>query len=217
MASKLVHNAFQNFMVLSTAASGVASKLLHNASTVHSRFKVPLTCTRFSRCDFNKNTQTGKLIKMANLIIIDEMTMLSRYIYECIDKSIQDLLEINTLFGGLTVIFSGDWRQCLPIVKNGSDADVLNECLISSYLWKHIEHFKFTRNMRAEIQNDNSNYANLLLNLGNGISPNRDASKFDDDFHKLPNDLFIENNSIENLVSHVFGKINETYKDVNYK
>ena len=205
----------QNFIVLSTAASGVASKLLHNASTVHSRFKVPLTCTRFSRCDFNKNTQTGKLIKMANLIIIDEMTMLSRYIYECIDKSIQDLLEINTLFGGVTVIFSGDWRQCLPIVNNGSDADVLNECLISSYLWKHIEHFKFTRNMRAENQNDNSNYANLLLNLGNGISPNRDEAKFDDDFHKLPNDLFIENNSIENLVSHVFGEINETYKDVN--
>ena len=33
----------QNFIVLSTAASGVASKLLHNTSTVHSKFKVPLS------------------------------------------------------------------------------------------------------------------------------------------------------------------------------
>ena len=40
------------FVALATASSGVASKLLENGTTVHSRFKVPINITATSMCNF---------------------------------------------------------------------------------------------------------------------------------------------------------------------
>ena len=58
------------FVALATASSGVASKLLHNGTTVHSRFKVPINVNSSSTCSFSPSDATGKLIKMTKLIII---------------------------------------------------------------------------------------------------------------------------------------------------
>ena len=100
------------FVALATASSGVAAQLLPNGTTIHSRFKVPFNITKTSTCHFSPSDATGKLISMTKLIIIDEMTMQHRYVYECLDRSLRTLTGIDDLFGGITVVFSGDWRQC---------------------------------------------------------------------------------------------------------
>ena len=41
-------------------------------------------------------------------------------------------------FGGQTIVFSGDWRQCGPIVKFGTARDIVDEAFLSSHLWKHV-------------------------------------------------------------------------------
>ena len=70
----------QGSVALATASSGVASKLLSNGTTVHSRFKVPINIQATSTCSFKATDATGKLIKEAKLIIFDEMIMLHRHV-----------------------------------------------------------------------------------------------------------------------------------------
>ena len=139
------------FVALATASSGVASKLLHNGTTVHSRFKVPINVTSTSTCNFSPSDANGKLIKMTKLIIMDEMTMLHRHIYEALDRSLKEIMGNNEPFGGITTVFAGDWRQCLPIVKRGSRGEVVHACLKSSNLWQLTKVTNLTRNMRVEL------------------------------------------------------------------
>ena len=51
-------------------------------------------------------------------------------------------------FGGKTIVFSGDWRQCGPIVQFGTARDVVDEASLSSHLWKHVQRFRLTKSMR---------------------------------------------------------------------
>ena len=51
-------------------------------------------------------------------------------------------------FGGRTVVFSGDWRHCGPIVKFGTARDLVDEAFLSSHLWKHVQRFCLKINER---------------------------------------------------------------------
>ena len=74
-----------------------------------------------------KNTDLGTLMQMAKLLIVDEVTM---FAYDTIDRTLQEVRnEKSVPFGGLTVVFAGDWRQILPVVPRGSRADIVNSTL----------------------------------------------------------------------------------------
>lgn len=45
--------------------------------------------------------------------------MADRKVYETVDHTFQDIQENNRKFGGITVIFSGDWQQILPVIRRG--------------------------------------------------------------------------------------------------
>ena len=70
-------------------------------------------------------------MQQTELLVIDELTMGHRYIYECLDRSLQDVRGSNKLFGGLTILFSGDWKQILLVVKGGSQAQIIDATLIN--------------------------------------------------------------------------------------
>jgi len=42
--------------------------------------------------------------------------MAHHYLHEALDKGLRDILQSEQSFGGKTIIFSGDFRQTLPIV-----------------------------------------------------------------------------------------------------
>ena len=48
----------------------------------------------------------------------------------------------------LTVLFSGDFRQILPVITRGMRLDEVNASLERSYLWPHIMKCEFKTNMR---------------------------------------------------------------------
>ncbi|XP_015973562.1 uncharacterized protein LOC107496743 [Arachis duranensis] len=79
-------------IVLNVASSGIASLLLPNGRTAHSRFKIPLSINEDSICNIKPGTPLCKLICKAKLIIWDEAPMLSKYCYEALDKSLKDIL-----------------------------------------------------------------------------------------------------------------------------
>ena len=93
----------QKTIALATAMSGIAGTLLANGRTVHSRCKVPLLLGDESTCHISKQDSTAELFWQATLLVIDEVTMGHRHIYEAIDRTLRDIRENDCMFGGLTV------------------------------------------------------------------------------------------------------------------
>ena len=97
-------------IALATALSAVASMLLEGGSTLHSKLKVPINIRDDSLCSFTANTAIGKLMKQAKLLIIDEVSMGHKHIYEAIDRTLRSVRGTDSPMGGLCNIFAGDWR-----------------------------------------------------------------------------------------------------------
>ena len=112
--------------MLAVASSGVASLLLPGGCTAHSRFKIPLDVHETSVCAIGRGTMLVPLIQRTSLVIWDEAPMSHRFCFEALDRTLRDLLSAKELanaakpFGGLPVLFGGDFRQVLPIVR-GAD------------------------------------------------------------------------------------------------
>lgn len=50
----------------------------------------------------------------------------------------QALKKVNAPFGGVVVVFSGDFRQVLPVVKRGSRAAIVAMTIQKSQLWNKV-------------------------------------------------------------------------------
>ena len=55
----------------------------------------------------------------------------------------------NSLFGGVSVVLGGDWRQTFPIVPHGSQVRQVKMSMKNSYLWTSFKQYKLTKNMRV--------------------------------------------------------------------
>ncbi len=94
-------------IALATATTGIAALLLEGGRTVHNRFKVPVPCTEVSTLTCSKSATRNKglrdLLKKSELIIWDEAPMSHKDIFDCVDRSLRDLLDCDKPFGGKTV------------------------------------------------------------------------------------------------------------------
>ncbi|XP_057762519.1 uncharacterized protein LOC130982500 [Arachis stenosperma] len=79
-------------IVLKVASSGIASLLLPNGRTAHSRFKIPLNITEDSVCNIKPGSPQAMLLLKDKLIIWDEAPMVSRYCYKTLDKCLGDIM-----------------------------------------------------------------------------------------------------------------------------
>ena len=116
------------------AWTGIASTLLPNGMTSHKIFKLPLDLKNGKSCN-NKSDKEKKHLIEADIIIWDEASMIPLKAMELADKLLRDCCNKDNLpFGGKKVILGGDFRQILPIVKNGSKFEILEECIKCSRL-----------------------------------------------------------------------------------
>ena len=200
----------QGRVALATAVSGIAATLLDNGRTIHSRCKIPLKIEENSTCNMTKRDPSGKLFQKADFLIIDEVTMGHRHIYECIDRSLQFIRDDNQPFGGLTVLFSGDWRQILPVVKRGSRVTTVDATLKNSYIWQQYIHpLSLEQNMRlAKSNEDESEFNQFLTDIGNGrgkLLPIHGSFATE-----IPHEMTV--NSLDDLFNFVFGALEQNYK-----
>jgi len=132
-------------IVLTVASSGVASLLLPNGRTAHSRFRIPIDLDELSICDIKRGTKLADLIVKTDLIIWDEALMTNRQCFEALDRSLRDILSEkqteleNMPFGGKVVVLGGDPKQILPVIENATRAQIVNATIFRSYLWNHIK------------------------------------------------------------------------------
>ncbi|PWZ33301.1 ATP-dependent DNA helicase PIF1 [Zea mays] len=203
----------QGKIAVATATSGVAASIMPGGRTAHSRFKIPLTIDDGAVCSFTKQSGTAELLRKASLIIWDEASMTKRQAVEALDNSMRDIMGRPELpFGGKTIVFGGDFRQVLPVVRKGSRAQVVASSLRMSYLWESMSHLKLVSNMRAK---NDPWFAEYLLRVGNGT----EDTNSDGDIC-LPDEVCVpysgSDSDLDNLIDFVFPNLNENMSDSTY-
>jgi hypothetical protein len=139
--------------------------------------------------------------------------MMKRQGVEALDKSLRDVKDRPELpFGGKTMVFGGDFRQVLPVVRRGSRAQVVGASLRMSYLWDFMRHLKLVRNMRAK---SDPWFAEYLLRVGGGSK----EANGNDEIH-LPRDICIphtgEDSDLDTLIDSIFPKLNANMSSKDY-
>ncbi|XP_062006831.1 uncharacterized protein LOC133723982 isoform X2 [Rosa rugosa] len=219
-------------IVLAVASSGIASLLLPNGRTAHSRFKIPLTVNNLSICPIKKGSQLAKLIEKTELIIWDEAPMCDKHCFESLDKSLRDILsnpnntQIEKPFGGKPILLGGDFRQILPVVTRGTKEQIIEASLNCSYLWTSFKIFHLTENMRLSNKNltdeekkNISTFASWLLQIGEGRIRSIDCENDQDtSWVEIPNDLLIHSytNPIETIFLAIYSDFNINYNKFDY-
>ncbi|XP_041021212.1 ATP-dependent DNA helicase PIF2-like [Juglans microcarpa x Juglans regia] len=184
----------KNMIALATASSGVAASILPGGRTAHSRFKIPLNVDKDSTYNVIKQGSLAKLLRLAKLIIWDEAPMSTKYSIEALDKMLRDINDIDLPFGGKIIVFGGDFRQVLPVIRKSTKEQQIDASLASSYVWSILKKIKLTENMRARLDLDFSRY---LIEVGNGNAP----ITIDENI-KIPEQMIIHyNNEVESLNS----------------
>lgn len=102
--------------VLRCAATGIAATLLHGGSTLHSTFSIPLYLNGTEKAQTCRNEDQ---VRNADLIIIDEISMLSHKIFDYLDELLRNLSENSEKpFGNKCIVLGGDFHQLSPVTAN---------------------------------------------------------------------------------------------------
>ena len=159
-----------NRIAIAVASSGIAALLLQNGTTVHYRFQVPLNVFEDTTCKVTVQSEAAELIRQSDLIIWDEAVMQHRYVYEAVDRLIRDITQIDIPMGGKVCVLGGDFKQILPVVRNGRRADIVGSCIKKSRLWKHVKTLHLTINMRSFLRegSESTEFSRFLDRVGSG-------------------------------------------------
>ncbi len=116
------------------ALTGCAAVLLNcQAKTVHSWAGIGLangpSDLIVKRVATNKYKASAW--KKVDVLIIDEVSMMSQKIFEILDNLAQTVRKDRRPFGGLQVIFSGDFYQLPPVARSDDDQDSTAFCFES--------------------------------------------------------------------------------------
>ncbi|CAL1360160.1 unnamed protein product [Linum trigynum] len=214
-------------IVLCVATSGIAALLMDGGRTAHSRFRIPIKLNPTSTCDIYQGSDVADLHQNASLIIWDEAPMAHRNAIEALERTLRDIMRkhnknnLTKPFGGMTVVFGGDFRQTLPIIKKGSRADIVDASLKMSYVWQYLEILKLTENLRlrqpnsSETElNDIADFSKWILQIGDG----EDCSVFCEANIDIPSELMVERQGepIIDIVREIYPHLECNYVNPEY-
>lgn len=156
------HAISNNKRICVTALTGVASVLLDcNATTIHSWSGIGIInktetqiINKINRSKFYKHNWEN-----TDILIIDEISMMSCKLFELLNKIGQVIRSNEKPFGGIQLIFSGDFFQLPPVKET---IFCFESELFNNTFDKIINLTKVFR------QNDNT-YKKLLLNMRKGL------------------------------------------------
>ncbi|CAN1787491.1 ATP-dependent DNA helicase pif1 [Linum perenne] len=218
---------FEGKIVLCVATSGIAALLMEGGRTAHSKFHIPIKLTETSTCDIFHGTEVAELIQQASLIIWDEAPMAHKFCMEALHRTLRDLLQVHPTnseerpFGGLSVVFGGDFRQILPVIKKGTRSEIISASLKKSYLWEHFTHLRLSQNMRLMRSNctqserqEIATFDSWLKDIGEGVG----CSLPGEANILIPPDLMVGKHlgPIHDIVKATYPDILHNYQNVAY-
>lgn len=161
------HYRGQGKIVLCVASTGIAALLLPGGCTSHSQFKIPIDLYQWSVSSVSKQSKLADLLRIVDLIIWDEVPMQHKFCFEVVHRLLTDLRGTTdgVLFGGVPVILGGDFAQILPVVVNGSRADIVSACLQRSFIWPRLKRISLRINMRVREGAYGPEFVNWVSNM----------------------------------------------------
>jgi ATP-dependent DNA helicase PIF1 len=139
----------ENVAVSMTASTGIAAAQL-GGTTVHAWSGIGAR-SQVTRADLDviaKNRRITDRIKKARVLIIDEVSMLSGQTLSAVGQVCQFVRKSNDPFGGLQVVFVGDFFQLPPVVRRddrhapeaeSQDAEDISPFAYSSRAWRDLD------------------------------------------------------------------------------
>lgn len=182
--STLIRHIYKSFIandktVQVCAMTGCAALLLDcKAKTVHS----------FAGIGLGKGTIQENIRKVPkkpfrvqvwrsiDVLIIDEVSMMSKKLFDMLDHIARRVRKINKPFGGIQLLFSGDFYQICPI-KDDDDPDTEKFCFESENWYKT---FPINVALKKIFRQQNDNvYAEILNRVREGSISSDDISVLD--------------------------------------
>jgi hypothetical protein len=204
-------------IAIAVASSGVAALLLDGGRTAHSRFKIPINTHSDSLCSIKAQSDLAKLIQQAKVIIWDEAPMQHKHLAEAVNRTLQDIRKCDTSpFGGVIMIFGGDFRQCAPVVPQGTRTQIVDASIKNASFWNQVVMLPLTINMRLlrdvtimtpHERDEAEHFANWLLQVGEGLTDGDEPGLV-----RLPEQCCIHptsENSLNQLIDAIYPGINE--------
>ena len=105
-----------------TASTGIAATHI-SGMTIHSWSGIGIK-RKFDKYDLDKiasNEYVSKRIRRAKVLVIDEVSMLSADTLAMVEAVCREVKQNDEAFGGLQIIFVGDFFQLPPIVKRAEE------------------------------------------------------------------------------------------------
>ena len=206
------------------ALTGCAAVLLEcKAKTIHSWGGIGLGNGTIQQIitKINKNTYAKSNWKKTDILIIDEVSMMSHKLFETLDAIGKTIRKSSKPFGGIQLLFSGDFYQ-LPPVGNNDEIETTEFCF-QSQLWyqtflldNHIQLIKIFRqsdpiyqkilNQVREGRIKKSTNIALLHNVGRNMT---------DDIIVKPTKLLPTRNKVDNI--NISEMNNLDGKEIEYK
>jgi hypothetical protein len=137
----------QGKIVICVTFSGIAALLLKGGRTSQSCFHIPVQINESFICSISRGSTLGNLFELANLIIWDEALMQHHNLHKSVDQTLCNVCNSDKPFGGICVVFGGDFHQILPVIKGGTHPQIVGTLLQCSILWQNIKILHLKINM----------------------------------------------------------------------
>ena len=209
-----------NNSVAVCAMTGCAAILLNcNARTLHSWSGIKLAKgpkDKIISAVLN-NRNSMKTWRRAKVLILDEVSMLSKKIFEIIEELARLVRRSSSPFGGLQVVFTGDFYQLPPVGTDG-EPDTERFCF-ESPIWKNVFKMENHIELKTIFRQTDPLYIDILMQIRRG-ELNEDKKKilqsyvnrvYDPAKHNdcIPTKLFPLRSKADYVNTMMFSKIKE--------
>lgn len=167
------YNNGKNKIMYTTATTGISAYSI-GGMTIHSFMGIGTGDLEFEvllRKVYRKQMYRERIIQ-TDILVVDEISMLSADLFEKLNKICQFIRKNKKFFGGIQVVFTGDFNQLLPVFTgtlNGSIQDtrliVQSQDFNNQFNKKNQNILVFTENFR---QKSDPHFIELLSRVRHG-------------------------------------------------
>ena len=157
----------QNIQVC--ALTGCASLLLGcNARTIHSWSGIKIARGTIDEIvsQVLRNKRIKKNWTSVRILVVDEVSMMSKKIFDCLEKIARTIRRNSLPFGGIQVVFTGDFFQ-LPPVPTISEPETAEFCFESS-LWRTVFSIDHHIELKTMFRQSDPKYIEILAQIRRG-------------------------------------------------
>ena len=127
---KQIYNSLKyKYNIVITSTTGISASII-NGVTLHSYLGIGLGTLDASDLfvKISKNFFMFKRWKDIDILVIDEISMLSCELFDKLEILARSLRQSSLPFGGIQLILSGDFFQLPPVNRNRNDDDITKFC-----------------------------------------------------------------------------------------